>query len=173
MQCYYDVFPCIWWSFLPFLVLDVRMEGRVLMVSSLTSVPVLQITKENTANVCNSIYHSRTCFESIIIYQHKIPSKVIQSKIKQQVFWLEHDIYSCRLNVTLSPLPVFTFTIILKISSKVTEIYNVLFCSIVFDDTDNPCELNPCIHGNCVDLVSDYRCDCFPGYGGRICSGNF
>ena len=45
------------------------------------------------------------------------------------------------------------------------------FVSVVFDD--NPCDRDPCVHGNCVDLVLDFRCDCFLGYKGRSCSGNF
>ena len=48
---------------------------------------------------------------------------------------------------------------------------SLYFCSLVFDD--NPCEHDICVHGNCTDLVLDYRCDCFLGYGGRNCSGIF
>ena len=44
----------------------------------------------------------------------------------------------------------------------------LFFCSVVFDD--NACDLDPCVHGNCTDLVLDYRCECFPGYGDKNCS---
>ena len=38
----------------------------------------------------------------------------------------------------------------------------------MFDD--NACDPDPCVYGNCTDLVLDYRCDCFPGYDSRDCS---
>ena len=38
------------------------------------------------------------------------------------------------------------------------------------------CEVNPddcvgvsCVHGSCVDGADDYRCQCEPGYAGRLC----
>uniref|UniRef100_A0A8W8NB22 Uncharacterized protein n=1 Tax=Magallana gigas TaxID=29159 RepID=A0A8W8NB22_MAGGI len=37
-------------------------------------------------------------------------------------------------------------------------------------ETDvNECQSSPCIHGNCSDLVNEYRCQCFPGYEGLQC----
>ena len=78
MLCYAMLLQCIWWSFQPFLLLDVRMEGHVLMAISLTTVPVLKITMVNTANVGNSIHVSRTSFDRTVIvikYHHKIITK--------------------------------------------------------------------------------------------------
>ena len=33
----------------------------------------------------------------------------------------------------------------------------------------NECESDPCIHGNCTDMINDYSCACFKGYGGTDC----
>ena len=33
----------------------------------------------------------------------------------------------------------------------------------------NECSPNPCVRGTCTDLISDYRCNCPSGYGGRRC----
>ena len=33
----------------------------------------------------------------------------------------------------------------------------------------NECESNPCVQADeCVDLVADYRCECLPGYTGKV-----
>ena len=44
---------------------------------------------------------------------------------------------------------------------------------VVFDyhliPDGNECSPNPCVQGNCTDLISDYRCDCPSGYSGRHC----
>ena len=32
------------------------------------------------------------------------------------------------------------------------------------------CDPDPCVNGNCTDLVLDYRCTCSPGYWGKNCS---
>lgn len=31
------------------------------------------------------------------------------------------------------------------------------------------CQSSPCIHGNCSDLINEYRCQCLPGYDGLQC----
>jgi len=42
-------------------------------------------------------------------------------------------------------------------------------CQINVDD----CESAPCTHGSqCVDLVKDYKCTCFPGYDGKNCEND-
>ena len=33
----------------------------------------------------------------------------------------------------------------------------------------NECSPNPCVRGTCTDLISDYRCNCPSGYGGKRC----
>lgn len=41
------------------------------------------------------------------------------------------------------------------------------FC--FFSDIDN-CKPAPCLHGGkCIDKVSDFECNCCPGWSGRIC----
>ena len=41
------------------------------------------------------------------------------------------------------------------------------FCFI----TDiNECKRDPCVYGNCSDLINNYSCSCYPGYNGRNCS---
>ena len=32
------------------------------------------------------------------------------------------------------------------------------------------CSPNPCIHGNCTDLIANFSCDCEPGWRGETCS---
>ena len=51
---------------------------------------------------------------------------------------------------------------------EVRILLECILVNVVFDD--NACDLEPCVHGNCTDLVLDYRCDCFPGYGDKNCS---
>ena len=43
-------------------------------------------------------------------------------------------------------------------------IYRPIFIS----DIDE-CESNPCINGDCDDLVNHYTCKCTPGYTGTNC----
>ena len=31
------------------------------------------------------------------------------------------------------------------------------------------CDSNPCVNGDCIDLVNKYTCDCLPGYTGPKC----
>ena len=38
-------------------------------------------------------------------------------------------------------------------------------------DTD-PCNPDPCSHGRCKRVGTDYRCKCYSGYSGSTCSGN-
>ena len=44
---------------------------------------------------------------------------------------------------------------------------------VVFDynliHDGNECSPNPCVRGTCTDLISDYRCNCPSGYGGKRC----
>ena len=35
------------------------------------------------------------------------------------------------------------------------------------------CRNNPCQNGKCIDLEKDYRCECQPGYSGKICNKKF
>ena len=34
----------------------------------------------------------------------------------------------------------------------------------------NECKLDPCVHGNCTDLINDYSFSCDPGYYGKNCN---
>ena len=34
----------------------------------------------------------------------------------------------------------------------------------------NECRPDPCVHGNCTDLINDYLCSCDPGYIAKNCS---
>ena len=38
-------------------------------------------------------------------------------------------------------------------------------CETDFDE----CGANPCVYGDCTDLVNAYQCDCYPGWTGTIC----
>ena len=42
--------------------------------------------------------------------------------------------------------------------------------TFVFITDINECKLDPCVHGNCTDLINNYSCSCDPGYNGRNCS---
>ena len=60
---------------------------------------------------------------------------------------------------------------------KVNQAINFDYCyliSLIPDScflTDiNECEPNPCVYGNCTDLINNYSCSCDPGYNGRNCS---
>ena len=39
--------------------------------------------------------------------------------------------------------------------------------SLILDG--NECRPNRCVRGTCTDLISDYRCNCPSGYGGKCC----
>lgn len=47
-------------------------------------------------------------------------------------------------------------------SARVVFDYNLIL-------DGNECSPNPCVRGTCTDLISDYRCNCPSGYGGRRC----
>ena len=34
----------------------------------------------------------------------------------------------------------------------------------------NECAARPCIHGDCVDLVNDFNCNCHDGWEGKVCN---
>jgi EGF-like domain/Dictyostelium (slime mold) repeat len=40
-----------------------------------------------------------------------------------------------------------------------------LFCEIDIDE----CESNPCVNGDCIDLVNGFACACLPGWTGELC----
>ena len=44
----------------------------------------------------------------------------------------------------------------------------------IFPPADNyECSPNPCVHGNCIDLINIYQCNCPPDYQGVHCdTGN-
>ena len=35
------------------------------------------------------------------------------------------------------------------------------------------CESSPCVHGQCINTVNGYTCDCDIGYRGENCDGIF
>lgn len=39
-------------------------------------------------------------------------------------------------------------------------------------DEINECDTSPCVNGDCIDLVNDYKCACEPGYIGLNCDVN-
>ena len=48
-------------------------------------------------------------------------------------------------------------------------LFNLYRTFVVITDI-NECEFDPCVHGNCTDLINNYSCLCDPGYNGRNCS---
>ncbi len=51
---------------------------------------------------------------------------------------------------------------------KCNKGYSRYFCN----QNINECAANPCVHGNCTDLIADYRCTCVRGFTGKNCSVN-
>ena len=47
----------------------------------------------------------------------------------------------------------------------------VVFDYVLIPDGDE-CSPDPCVHGTCTDLISDYRCNCTPGYSGKTCDNH-
>lgn len=43
--------------------------------------------------------------------------------------------------------------------------YTSVDCEVMIDN----CDPNPCIFGECSNLLNDFNCTCEPGYTGKIC----
>ena len=48
-------------------------------------------------------------------------------------------------------------------------LYFVMKINFVYITDMDECLSNPCMHGNCTDIVNGYTCSCAPGYTGDHC----
>ena len=115
-----------------------------------------------------------------IIYGNKNPSWNTWLDFGGRKSWANGSIYK-EITVRDKDL-IFDATVIATQSFSINPGYhrglqhcNNAQCSrcLVFDYSlildGNECRPNRCVRGTCTDLISDYRCNCPSGYGGKRC----
>ena len=95
----------------------------------------------------------------------------------QKCFWLHFDKKPLHLKVShLGKRPPYTPN---GLSCTSHYICIILFFLLLLirgrfcEDEIDECLSSPCANGaNCVNEVGDFRCDCLPGFNGKLCDNN-